>query len=284
MKSIYLSANGLRFHVVTEGRGELVLLLHGFPEYWYSWHKIIPKLAPFFKVAAPDMRGYGKTDKPKSVAEYHYKVLTKDIASIIESLGYKKAHVCGHDWGGGVAWEFAKLYPDIINKLVVLNCPPPARLLRKIFTSWKQFRMSWYIFFFQLPWLPEWYLHRDVKQLFVKMMRGWAIKKDAITDEMIAHYAEMFSQPSAFTGPVNYYRAAFRALTDKLFCTLPIYDQETLIIWGENDRALSKELTFELHPFFRKKLEIKYIPHCSHWILQEQPDMVAQFMREFLLK
>jgi pimeloyl-ACP methyl ester carboxylesterase len=282
MQSRYIHVNGLSFHCKESGEGELMLLLHGFPEFWYSWSKIIPLLDRHFKVVAPDMRGYGQSSKPKAVSDYNYKKLTEDIAAIIKTLGYQKAYLVGHDWGGAVAWEFAKLYASMMEKLVIINCPPPIVLFKHILTSWKQFRMSWYIFFFQLPLLPEWYLHSNLKTLFWRMMRGWAFNKDAFPEEVIAQYEHAFARCSDFTGPVNYYRAAFRSLFDRQFRTMPTYEQDTLIIWAEADRALSKELTYGLEQYFKNRMMIQYIPNCSHWVPQEQPNLVAQYILQFV--
>jgi epoxide hydrolase 4 len=282
MHSRYIEANGMKFHCKESGEGKLILLLHGFPEFWYSWAKVIPLLDKQFKVVAPDMRGYGQSDKPHAVSAYNYKILAKDIAEIIKVLGYEKAFIVGHDWGGGVAWEFAKLYPAMVEKLIVLNCPPAVKVQQQIFRSWKQFRMSWYVFFFQLPWLPEWYLHSNLKTLFWRMLRGWSINKSAFQKEDIQQYENAFSKRSDFTGPVNYYRAAFRTLFDKQFRTIPVYEQDTLIIWGEADRALSKELTYGLEKYFSNRFEIKYIPDCSHWVQQEQHELVSKYILSFI--
>jgi epoxide hydrolase 4 len=277
----FIEANGLTFHFKESGEGKLMILLHGFPEFWYSWIKVMPMLANHFKVVAPDLRGYGQSEKPKSVSAYNYKILAKDIAEIIKALGYNKAFIVGHDWGGAIAWEFAKLHAPMTEKLIVLNCPPVIILQKKIFASLKQFKMSWYIFFFQIPFLPEWSMHRSQKSFFWRLLRGWSINKNAFQKEDIEKYEKAFANRTDFTGPVNYYRAAFRALLDKQFRTIPNYEMDTLIIWGELDRALSKELTYGLEKHFLKRFEIIYIPNCSHWVQQEQPELVAEYILDF---
>lgn len=281
MHSQFIKANGLNFHIKESGNGNLVLLLHGFPEFWYSWVKVIPLLDKHFKVVAPDLRGYGQSDKPQKVNDYNFRILSNDIAEIIKTLGYEKAIIVGHDWGGGVAWEFAKLYPEMTEKLIVLNCPPAIRLQNAILTNWKQFKMSWYIFFFQLPFIPEWYMHKNLKNIFWRMLRGWSINKNAFQKEDIEQYEKAFANRSDFTGPLNYYRAALRALIDKDFRTIPQYNMDTLIIWGEADKALGKWLIDDLEKYFTQKFEIKYIPNCSHWVQQEQPELVAQYILSF---
>jgi len=282
MHSRFIEANGLQFHCKESGEGRLVVLLHGFPEFWYSWVKVIPLLDKHFKVIAPDLRGYGQSDKPQSVSAYNYKILSKDIAEIIKALGYEKAYIVGHDWGGGIAWEFAKLYPEMTEKLIVLNCPPAIKLQHEILTNWKQFKMSWYVFFFQIPFLPEWWMHKNLKTFFWRGLRGWAINKNAFQKEDIEQYEQAFAKRSDFTGPVNFYRAAGRAMFDKQFRTIPVYEMDTLIIWGEADRALSKELTYGLEKHFKNRFEIKYISNCSHWVQQEQPELVSKYILSFI--
>lgn len=278
----YIEANGIRFHIAESGEGELVLLLHGFPEFWYSWSKVLPLLAPHCKVVAPDMRGYGQSDKPRRVRDYDFKVLAADVAGLIRALGYEQATVVGHDWGGGVAWEFARLYPHMVRRLVVINCPPLSVLGRAILRNREQLRRSWYVFFFQLPFLPEWRMHHMGATFFWRALRGWAIRKDAFQQEDIAQYMLAFTRLRDFTGPVHYYRAAFRAAFNREFNRMATYANDTLIIWGEADRALCNELIEGLEPHFNGRFEIRRIPNCSHWVQQEQPELTAQYILEFM--
>jgi epoxide hydrolase 4 len=285
MQSRYLQANGLNFHLKESGEGPLLLLLHGFPEFWYSWSKLIPLLSPHFKVVAPDLRGYGQTDKPGQVRDYHYRTLAKDVAELIRALGYERAIVVGHDWGGAIAWEFAKLYPEMLDRLVVLNCPPAAILQRSMRTNRQQFKMSWYTLFFQLPFLPEWWMHKNRQTFFWRALRGWAINKAAFEAADIARYEEAFAQRSDFTGPVNYYRAAARAVFDPHFSQPPRLQTDTLVIWGEADRALGKWLVQDIAQLEREegcRLEIKTIADCGHWVQQEQPERVARYILDFV--
>lgn len=152
---------GVRLHCVVEGEGPLVVLLHGFPETSRSWRKQIPTLAERFRVVAPDLRGYGGSDKPAGIAAYGTSVVADDIVALIREVGAQRAHVVGHDWGGGVAWTVAIEHPQLVDRLVVLNCPHPAMMAKALRSSWAQVRKSWYIFAFQLPWLGEWIFRRD---------------------------------------------------------------------------------------------------------------------------
>ncbi len=285
MQSRYLQANGLNFHLKESGEGPLVLMLHGFPEFWYSWVKVMPLLSPHFKAVAPDMRGYGQSDKPRRVRDYHYRALAGDVAALIRALGYERAVVVGHDWGGAVAWEFARLYPEMLDKLVVLNCPPAAVLARSMRSNREQFKMSWYTLFFQLPFIPEWQIFKNRKSFFWRGLRGWTVNKNAFQADDIARYEETFARQSDFTGPINYYRAAARALFDKHFSTPPRLKTDTLVIWGEADRALGKWLVEDIAQLETEpgcRLEIKTIPGCGHWVQHEQPELVARYILDFL--
>jgi pimeloyl-ACP methyl ester carboxylesterase len=278
-----VETNGVRLHCVTQGEGDLVILLHGFPENWYSWRHQIPFLARRFKVVAPDMRGYNLSEKPEGIESYGVSDLTADVKGLIEAFGRDRAHVVGHDWGGAVAWMFSMAYPGNLDKLAVLNCPHPAVFAENLMRNPRQIIRSWYMFFFQLPVLPELafrsFDYRALKRAFV----GWAINKDAFSEADIEELKEAAAKPGALTGGINYYRAMFRnrALL-KTRKSLPRIKSPTLVIWAEEDRALGKELTFGMEPYFEDGIEIKYIPDCSHWVQQEQPLLVNQFLDEFL--
>ena len=160
--------NGLRMHYVIQGTGPLIVLLHGFPEFWYSWRFQIPFLAEHgYTVVAPDLRGYNDTEKPPS--GYNVSTLLRDIVGLIRSLEYEKAIIVGHDWGGALAWSFAMRYPQMTERLVVLNAPHPWAFFRELRTL-KQLRKSWYMFFFQIPWLPEYILGLNHAEAIARML------------------------------------------------------------------------------------------------------------------
>ena len=280
----YTRVNGVRLHFVTQGEGPLVVLLHGFPEFWYSWRHQIPALAQHFRVVAPDLRGYNDSEKPPGVANYHIDTLAADVVGLIHAFGEEKAIIIGHDWGGGIAWVFAAAYPQATEKLIVLNCPHPAAFQHHLKTNWRQLRRSWYMFFFQIPWLPEFGIRLNLRWFVEKAFRGMAIRKEVFTDDELQKYTEALQKSGALTAAINYYRAAFRERMrhgerafDKIKCP-------TLLIWGEEDTALGKELTFGMESCFTNRFEIRYIPHCSHWVQQEQPELVNRYMTEFLLE
>ena len=275
--------NGVRLHYVTQGAGPLLILLHGFPEFWYSWRYQIPALAKHFTVVAPDMRGYNESDKPSGVAHYHIDRLTGDVQGLIRAFHEERAVIVGHDWGGGVAWSFAANYPHLTERLVVLNCPHPGAFQKALQENRQQLRRSWYIFYFQLPWLPELGLRLFRRRFIAQAFRGMAVRKEAFPDEELYKYAEALATPGSARAAINYYRAAFRHRLRHGAIHLPQISRPTLLIWGEEDTALGKELTYDMDEYFSDRFEIKYIPKCSHWVQQEQPELVNRYLLEFLL-
>ena len=233
--------NGIRLHWVEQGSGPLVVLLHGFPEFWYSWRHQIPALAGHFRVVAPDLRGYNLSEKP--ARGYDVETLTNDVRALVEHLGEERAVIVGHDWGGAIAWAYAVLYPDAIDRLVVMNAPHPARFLEVVRRP-RQMLRSWYMLFFQLPVLPELALGANRSWLIAQALRSSAVNKEAFSDEDLDRFREAMSRPGALTGALNYYRGLVRGavrvrdLSREAFVRCP-----TLLLWGEQDVALGKELT-----------------------------------------
>lgn len=271
--------NGIRMHYVIQGEGPLIVLLHGFPEFWYSWRLQIPVLAAQgYRVVAPDLRGYNDSDKPRT--GYDVATLLRDIQGLIQGLGYDKAAIVGHDWGGALAWAFAIRYPRMTERLIVLNAPHPGAFARELRTL-SQLRKSWYMFVFQLPWLPEWALLRNHANAIGSMLRGSAVQKDAFTRDITAKYQAAMSKPGAMTAALNYYRQLFRTFpwqrpNEQVHVSAP-----TLLIWGEHDIALGIELTHGLDQWV-DNLQIEYISDSGHWVQQEQPEKVTRLMVDFL--
>ncbi|MBI3245038.1 MAG: alpha/beta hydrolase [Deltaproteobacteria bacterium] len=278
----YAHVNGVRLHYVTQGQGQLVILLHGFPEFWYSWRHQIPALAERFRVVAPDLRGYNGSDKPVGVAKYRIEVLTADVMALIRAFGEERAIIIGHDWGGGVAWAFAATHPEATERLIVLNCPHPGPFQKHLRSNWRQLRRSSYMFFFQLPWLPEFGMRLNTARFVEQAFRGWAIRKEAFPDEDLRRYVEAIKKPGMATAAINYYRAAFREVVRHGARQFSQISSPTLLIWGEEDAALGKELTYDMEPYFTGRFEIRYIPRCSHWVQQEQPELVNRYIFDFL--
>jgi pimeloyl-ACP methyl ester carboxylesterase len=250
--------------------GPLVLLLHGFPESWVTWRHQLPALAAAgFRAVAPDLRGYGDSDKPRGVGQYRIDKLAQDVAELVRALGRERAHLVGHDWGGNVAWHTAMLHPERVEKLAVLSCPHPQRMQQGLRTL-RQLRKSWYFFFFQLPFLPERSL--NPKRLRV-MYRYTTARRGAYDDEDIAALIEAVREP---TGPFNYYRAAARFRSPRW---RPVA-AETLVIWGERDRWLGAELA-QPDPRWVPNVRVEHIAEASHWIQADAPDRVNELLLRF---
>ena len=277
-KHEYITTNKIKLHYVTQGNGPLMLMLHGFPEFWYSWRYQIPEFAENYQVVAVDLRGYNDSDKPQDKSAYVMDEFIQDIEGVIKGLGYEKCVLVAHDWGAAIAWNFAYYYPAMLENLIILNLPHPAKFAQGIQT-WKQFKKSWYIFFFQLPVLPERFLQASNYQAIEKIFAGMAIDKSTFTPEDIEAYKQSAAKPGALTAMLNYYRNALNIQNSQK--KWDILSVRTLMIWGEEDTALGKELTYGTEAYVRD-FQIKYIPNCSHWVQQEQPILVNQYMREFL--
>ena len=273
----YIVSNGIRLHCVTQGEGPLMLMLHGFPELWYSWRHQIPEFAKDYKVVALDLRGYNDSDKPSEQSAYVMSELIKDVEGVIQGLGYDRCVFVGHDWGGAIAWCFAYAYPEMVERLIVMNIPHPAKFAEGLRTP-QQLMRSWYTFFFQVPVLPELVLQAFDYEAIGNALIGMAVDKSTFTPTDIEAYKDAAAKRGALTAMLNYYRNAFTSFQQQDWSLL---DVPTLMIWGEEDAALGKELTYGTQEFVRD-FQIRYIPNCSHWVQQEKPELVNQYMREFL--
>lgn len=278
----HIPVNGLQLHTLIAGPsdGQLVVLLHGFPESWYSWRKQIkPLVEAGYRVVVPDQRGYNLSDKPAGVHNYDTAALAADIRELIRTFERERAVIVGHDWGGTVAWRLATEHPDLVEKLIVLNSPHPAAFRRELRENPAQQQKSWYMFLFQLPWLPEALLGHSPMSTVNLFFRRNAANQDAYSSYDLHAMATMLSQPGALTAMVNWYRAAFRHSEQRPGTTVAA---PTLIIWGENDAALGKSLTYGLEPWV-PNLKIHYIPNCGHWVQNEAPEEVNAQLLEFIV-
>lgn len=274
----YVTANEVRLHYVAAGTsGPLVVLLHGFPEFWYSWRHVLPVLGEHYHVVAPDLRGYNLSDKPRR--GYDLPTLCADVAGLITAFGARDAVVVGHDWGGIIAWEFAIRYPALTRRLVILNAPHPAPLLRELRTL-RQLRRSLYAVFFQLPWLPEWALARDhyanVRRLFQAVGANGAY----LTAADVERYVAAIARPGALTAALSYYRQLARRGPLALRPTRRI-ETPTLVLWGEDDVALGIELLDGLDRWV-SDLRVQRFPHAGHWLALRYPAEVNAALLEFL--
>jgi len=271
--------NGVRLHYVEAGSGPLVVLLHGFPEFWYSWRHQIPALAAAgFRAIAPDLRGYNLSDKPAGVSAYRLDVLLEDVAGLIRHAGADSAAVAGHDWGGILAWHLPRSHPRLVEKLIILNAPHPAAYRREM-RSWKQILKSWYVFLFQVPGLAEQLLGAGDYDLVGRMLRRQPVHNEAFTPDDVRHYKHALARPGALTAALNYYRA-LRYPSERTSEPAPI-SVPTLLLWGEQDSYLSPELTEGLDRWV-PDLRVVRFPDASHWVQNDTPERVNRLMIDFL--
>ena len=278
-----LHVNGIEMHVVMAGLkdGQPVFLLHGFPEFYYGWRKQIPVLAETgYRVIVPDQRGYNLSDKPTGISSYRIDTLVNDILGLVDVLGYAEINLIGHDWGAVVAWAFAIWHPERLHRLGILNVPHPAVMLNFLRRGDpEQLRRSWYIFAFQIPWLPEYFLRINDWRNTVRVLRGSG-KIHTFANEDIEEYKKAWSQPGAMTAMINWYRAAARylpGLIKEKHVAVP-----TLMIWGMNDVALSHRMA-RLSLDYCEDGKLFFFEDATHWVQHDEAEAVNQLLIEFLL-
>ncbi|MBO0357528.1 alpha/beta hydrolase [Hymenobacter sp. BT186] len=277
----YVATNGIRLHVVQCGptNGPLVVLLHGFPEFWYGWRQQIPALAAAgYRVWVPDQRGYNLSAKPRRVADYRINQLGADVLGLLDAAGQVKATVVGHDWGAAVTWWLAAQHPERLQRVAVLNVPHPAVLGQALRRTPRQLLKSWYVFFFQLPWLPERLIRRRQYRFGRGALRGTSRPGTFSSDEL-REYVQAWSEPGALTGMVNWYRAAFRSprragKPERI--AVPVR-----LLWGRQDAFLEPVLA-ALSAELCANAELTYFDKATHWLHHEEPEAVNELLLKFL--
>lgn len=281
LQHVYVKTNGITLHTVQAGPadGPLVILLHGFPEFWFAWRKQIDALANAgYRVIAPDQRGYNLSDKPRGIAQYNLDTLALDIVGLIDAAGVKKAHIVGHDWGGGVAWWLALKYPNRVQKLVTMNSPHPLVFSKFLRENPDQRRKSWYMFFFQLPFLPELVLTVKEHRALAESLQQSALP-GTFTHDDIAQYREAWRRPDAIKSMLHWYRAMIQARPQQLEnirATMP-----ALIIWGKRDHVLKAELVPPSAALCDEPREVIF-DEATHWVQHDMAEHVNVLLCEFL--
>jgi pimeloyl-ACP methyl ester carboxylesterase len=282
LEETFITTNGIRLHTVMAGpkSGIPFVLLHGFPENWRCWIRQIPALVQAgCRVIIPDQRGYNLSDKPQGIKNYCINELTNDILGLIVALNYEKVNLIGHDWGALVAWMLAIKHPERLNRLGIINVPHPAVMRRFLTRDFEQMRRSLYALFFQLPWLPETILRLGNWRVTALGMRRSA-KRNAFTDEDIEKYKEAWSQPSAISAMLNWYRAALRyrpRVTNDMHVQVP-----TLILWGVKDFALTYRMARPSLDYCDEG-NLIFFPDATHWVQREEAEEVNRRLLEFVL-
>jgi len=275
------SCDGVRLHLVAGGPGDgpPVVLLHGFPEFWYGWRaQLEPLAAAGLRVLAPDQRGYNLSDKPRGLAAYRLDRLADDVACLIEAAGVRRAALVGHDWGAIVAWWTALRHPDRVRRLAVLNAPHPLVFRRFVRHDPTQRRRSWYAFFFQLPWLPEWWFRRRDFSVGARSLRG-SSRRGTFDDEALARYRHAWGRPGALRAMIDWYRASLRRPPGRV--ADPRVHVPTLIVWGTRDRFLGREMV-EPSLALCDDGRLVELPEATHWLQHEEPERVNRLLLEFL--
>jgi pimeloyl-ACP methyl ester carboxylesterase len=287
----YAEVNDIRLHYVSSGEGKLIMFLHGFPEFWAEWENQLIEFGKGYQAVAVDLRGYNLSSKPTGVEHYQVNIIAKDVKALAEHLGHERFILVAHDWGGGVAWFFANRYPDLVEKLIIINSPHAAVFARELLNNPAQQEASQYMLMFRTPEAEQILSKNNYTVLFDALLTGgsgWKMSKDERK-----RYVEAWSQPGALTGGLNYYRVSpiypptspddenrlrgIMNLDREVFAiTVP-----TLVIWGELDSALLNGNLKGLEDYI-DDLTIERIPDGSHWVVHEQPELVNSLIRKFI--
>lgn len=277
----YAQVGGVRLHYATAGTGDrLVILLHGFPEFWYSWRHQIVALSEDYTVVAPDMRGCNLSDKPKETSAYDIEKVADDIIGLIHHFGREEAAVIGHDWGASVAWNIAVKHPEVLWKVGALQTPPPSVLRKNM--SFQQLLASWYMFFFQIPKLPEWLLSLNDYEGLANGLKNSTVQKDVFTEENIREFKKAWREDFALTAMLNYYRANFYRRFISRTHETPKIKVPTLFIFAEQDKAILRETVTGVGEAIDAPFEEFFIPSSGHWVQQEEPETVTEILKDFL--
>ena len=281
LETLTIAANGLQFHALAAGPadGPLLLLLHGFPETSHGWNRhIAPLAAAGFRVVAPDQRGIGLSSKPAGIAAYRIDRLAADIVAIVRALGRERAQVVGHDWGGAVAWYLAEHHADVVERVAIIDAPHGDTFVRYLRSHPSQLAKSWYMAFFQLPWLPEAALRAGGFRRLANALVATS-RPGTFTSEDLAIYRAAWGQPGALTGMLNWYRAL------RLNGQLPRGSGRVAIplrlMWGDRDQALEAALA-DASITRCDAGEVFHFADATHWLPREEPERVTALLLEFL--
>jgi pimeloyl-ACP methyl ester carboxylesterase len=264
--------NGVSLHVVAGGDEDdpLVVFLHGFPEFWYEWHAYVePFVAAGYRVLVPDQRGYNRSEKPEGVRSYRISELSGDVVDLIDTEGREHAHVVGHDWGAAVAWDLALRHPDAVDRLGIINVPHPTVFEATLRSNLTQLRKSWYMFFFQLTGVADWFVRRNEYDFMVDAMADGAVP-GTFDETDFERYRRAWSEPDALSAMLNWYRALFRHNEEppRETVTAP-----TLVLWGERDQALISEMAPRSVDYCEDG-RLERFPNATHWLPHERPERV----------
>lgn len=259
----YVDSDGIKLHYVSAGSGPLVVMIHGFPDYWYTWRNQMPALAERFQVVAYDQRGYNKSDQPEGVDQYKTEHLVADLLAVVDHFKSKKAIIVGHDWGGLVAWTFAMTHPDRTERLVILNLPHPKGLLRELANNPQQRLASAYARAFQEP---------DAASKVTPEILAFWIKDAAAKEKYLATFRR-----SSIEGMLNYYKANFpRVSPDDPPPTFPKVQCSVLMFHGLRDTALLPAALNDTWNWVARDLTLITIPEAGHFVQHDAAELVTR--------
>ena len=272
-ESVAVDTNGISLHTRQAGPedGPLVVLLHGFPEFWYGWHRQIKPLADAgYRVIVPDQRGYNRSDKPDGVDSYRIETLAADVVGLLDAADRETAAVAGHDWGAAVAWWLALSYPERIESLTAVNVPHPTVMETTLRNSLSQLRKSWYMFAFQLPALPEAISTANNCRVLRRGLTN-SSRPGTFSATDLERYRAAWQQPDALTAMINWYRAMgrYRPQPPRQQVSVP-----TLVMWGQQDEFLASTMAEESLDYC-DDAELVTFPSATHWVLHEEPEETA---------
>ena len=279
----YVISNNIRLHYVTQGAGDLVVLLHGLPEFWYSWRHQIPALARRFTVVVPDLRGLNDSEKP--VSGYELDTLVADIRGVIASLGYTKAHIVGHDWGGAIAWRFAQEFPQMLDRLAVLSLPCPQTPLSLLNGSFDRLRRASALLGLQWENRSPGSLQTQLQTWIAQLFREQSVRQAAFSAEDTQLYQAALSKPGALAALVEHYRQCLspQGFLDNLWKMTKNPESPTLVLFGADDPTIDQSLWQTVKQSIAVPVTLKSITHCGHWIQQEAPQTVNRELLAFLM-
>lgn len=277
-----LPAGKLHYKFAGNSSNETIIFLHGFPEFWYSWRKQLDHFSEKYHVVAPDMRGYNKSLKPKRVGDYKIDSISKDIIELLKHLGKEKVILAGHDWGAAIAWHLALLHEEQFSKVIILNVPHPYVFRKKLFTNIRQFSKSWYIFFFQLPFLPHRILGKSNFQRGTEMLVS-SSQEGSFTEEDLEKYKAAWANENSMKYMIMWYKAMLRYSWNMSQYRNKKVNIPLKIIWGKNDIALVPEMANESLQYCEQG-ELTYLEEATHWVQHDEPKKVIQLMEEFIQK
>ncbi len=261
----------MRLHCVSGGPadGPLVVFIHGFPARWSTWRGLLPAFARAgYLAVAPDLRGYGASGRPQGIDHYSVPRIVADVIAIIDAFGRDDAFLVGHDFGGGIAWATAMAHPERVTRLAILNAVHPIGFERRI-RKWSQFAKSWYIFFFLLPWLPEWWMSRKNFRFLER-----SLADDGLSNDVVQDLLEGVRPPGALHAAVDWYRASFRDGARKRVAPKRV-DLPALVIWGDRERHFDPELAIP-PPDWVTNARVEHVPERSHWVHHDAPEKVTE--------